>query len=149
MKCICFLRPSSDAIQLLIDELRNPKYGEYLLCLYSQSSKGVQADKANILLKDFSNIVKKSSLERLAEADEHEVVQTVQEVFADYMIINPDLFALNFTTSGPRIWSQSPDQWNFDALTRTTEAVLAALLTLKKKPLIRYEKNSGMAKKAS
>ncbi|KAF3935559.1 hypothetical protein ABW19_dt0202883 [Dactylella cylindrospora] len=128
LKCLCFVRPSADSIQLLVEELRDPKYGEYWLY--------------------FSNIVKKSSLERLAEADDHEVVKTVQEVFADYLVVNPDLYVLkDSATNGLRIWSQSPDQWNPDALIRATEGVLASLLTLKKKPLIRYARNSLMAKK--
>ena len=46
-----------------------------------------------------------------------------------------------------RIWHNSPDAWNSDALQRATEGVLAVLLSLKKKPLIRYEKNSLLAKK--
>jgi len=29
MRCLCFLRPSPDSIQLLIDEFREPRYGEY------------------------------------------------------------------------------------------------------------------------
>ena len=37
--------------------------------------------------------------------------------------------------------------WNTDSLQRTTEGILALLLSLKKKPLLRYEKNSLMAKK--
>ena len=37
--------------------------------------------------------------------------------------------------------------WNQDSLQRSTEGALALLLSLKKKPLIRYEKNSLMAKK--
>ncbi|KAK6350712.1 vacuolar protein sorting-associated protein 45 [Orbilia javanica] len=128
LKCLCFVRPSPDSIQLLVEELRDPKYSEYMLY--------------------FSNIVKKSSLERLAEADDHEVVKSVQEVFADYLVINPDLFALKDSAlNGLRIWSQSPDQWNPDALIRATDGVLASLLTLKKKPLIRYARNSLMAKK--
>ncbi|KAK6534712.1 vacuolar protein sorting-associated protein 45 [Arthrobotrys megalospora] len=128
LKCLCFVRPSPDSIQLLVEELRDPKYSEYMLY--------------------FSNIVKKSSLERLAEADDHEVVKSVQEVFADYLVINPDLYALKDSVlNGLRIWSQSPDQWNPDALIRATDGVLASLLTLKKKPLIRYARNSLMAKK--
>ncbi|KAF3925663.1 hypothetical protein ABW21_db0208690 [Orbilia brochopaga] len=128
LKCLCFVRPSPDSIQMLVEELRDPKYGEYMLY--------------------FSNIVKKSSLERLAEADDHEVVKSVQEVFADYLVINPDLYALkDSATNGLRIWSQSPDQWNSDALLRATDGVLASLLTLKKRPLIRYARNSLMAKK--
>jgi len=32
LRCLCFLRPSSDSIQFLIDEFREPKYGEYNIC---------------------------------------------------------------------------------------------------------------------
>jgi len=103
---------------------------------------------ANIHAPDFSNIVKKSSLERMAEADDHEVARVVQEYFIDYLVINPDLFSLSIAGPQRRIWSTtSSDMWNPDALVRTTEGLLAALLTLKKKPLIRYEKNSQLAKK--
>lgn len=127
LRCLCFVRPSPDSIQFLIDELREPKYGEYNLY--------------------FSNIIKKSSLERLAEADDHEVVHVVQEHFADFLVINPDLCSLNVGFPKQRIWSHSPDLWNTDALQRTTEGVIALLLALKKNPLIRYEKNSFLAKK--
>ncbi|KAI1375750.1 Sec1-like protein [Hypoxylon crocopeplum] len=127
LRCLCFVRPSPDSIQFLIDELRDPKYGEYYLY--------------------FSNVVKKSSLERLAEADDHEVVKQVQEHFADYIVINPDLFSIDITLPQQRIWSSSPDLWNPDSLQRTTDGLIAILLSLKKKPLIRYEKNSLLAKK--
>jgi hypothetical protein len=33
LRCICFVRPSPDSIQLLIDEFREPKYGEYYICM--------------------------------------------------------------------------------------------------------------------
>ncbi|KAF4628734.1 hypothetical protein G7Y89_g9414 [Cudoniella acicularis] len=127
LRCLCFVRPSADSIQFLIDEFRDPKYGEY-----------------NIY---FSNVVKKSSLERLAEADDHEVVRLVQEHFADYIVVNPDLFTLDIGFPRQRIWSTSPDMWNTDALQRATEGIIGVLLSLKKKPLIRYEKNSLLAKK--
>jgi len=127
LRCLCFVRPSPDSIQFLIDELREPKYGEY-----------------NIY---FSNIIKKSSLERLAEADDHEVVKVVQEYFADYNVVNPDLMSLNLNYPRHKLWSHSPDMWNTDDLARTTEGVMALLLSLKKNPLIRYQKTSLMAKK--
>ncbi|KAL2217186.1 vacuolar protein sorting-associated protein 45 [Thermoascus aurantiacus ATCC 26904] len=127
LRCLCFVRPTPESIQFLIDELREPKYGEYHLY--------------------FSNIIRKSSLERLAEADDHEVVRVVQEHFADFVVINPDLCSLNIGFPKQRLWSHSPDLWNADALQRTTEGVLAMLLALKKNPLIRYEKNSLLAKK--
>ncbi|PMD28352.1 Sec1-like protein [Hyaloscypha hepaticicola] len=127
LRCLCFVRPSADSIQFLIDEFREPKYGEY-----------------NIY---FSNVIKKSSLERLAEADDHEVVRAVQEHFADYIVVNPDLFTLDLGFPRQRIWSSNPDMWNTDALQRTTEGIIGVLLSLKKKPLIRYEKNSLLSKK--
>lgn len=127
LRCLVFVRPSPGSIQLLIDELREPKYGEYYIYM--------------------SNIIRKSSLERLAEADSHEVVQCVQEQFADFLVVNPDLCSLNLGFPLSRLWSQSPDLWNPDSLQRTTEGVLALLLSLKKNPLIRYEKNSLLARK--
>ncbi|KAI1826165.1 GIDA-domain-containing protein [Xylaria intraflava] len=127
LRCLCFVRPSSDSIQFLIDELRDPKYGEYYLY--------------------FSNVVKKSSLERLAEADDHEVVKSIQEHFADFIVVNPDLFSLNMLLPQQKIWSGSPDMWNSDSLQRATEGIIAVLLALKKKPLIRYGKSSLLAKK--
>lgn len=127
LRCLVFIRPSPGSIQFLIDELREPKYGEY-----------------NVY---FSNIVKKSSLERLAEADDHEVVKAVQEYFADYTVVNTDLMSLNLLRPEHRIWSHSPDMWDSDDLKRTTEGILALLLSLKKNPLIRYQKTSLMAKK--
>jgi hypothetical protein len=127
LRCLCFVRPSPTSIQFLIDELREPKYGEYHIYL--------------------SNIIRKSSLERLAEADGHEVVRVVQEHFADFLVVNPDLCSLNLGFPNQRLWSHSPDLWNADALQRATEGVIALLLALKKNPLIRYEKNSLLAKK--
>ncbi|BCR89028.1 Sec1 family protein [Aspergillus chevalieri] len=127
LRCLCFVRPTPNAIQFLVDELRDPKYGEYHIYL--------------------SNIIRKSSLERLAEADSHEVVRVIQEHFADFLVINPDLCSLNLGFPLQRLWGHSPDLWNADALQRATEGVIAALLSLKKNPLIRYEKNSLLAKK--
>jgi tRNA uridine 5-carboxymethylaminomethyl modification enzyme len=127
LRCLCFIRPHPDSIGLLIDELREPKYGEYHLF--------------------FSNVAKKSALERLAEADDHEVVKMVQEHFADFVVINPDLFSFSMSAPQSRIWSGNSDTWNTDSLQRATEGVIAVLLSLKKKPLIRYQKNSLLAKK--
>jgi vacuolar protein sorting-associated protein 45 len=127
LRCLCLVRPSPDSVQLLIDELREPKYGEYHLF--------------------FTNVVKKSSLERLAEADDHEVVKLVQEHFADYVVINSDLFSLGLAIPQQRVWGGTSDSWNPDALQRSSEGLIAVLLSLKKKPLIRYAKNSLLTKK--
>ncbi|KAG5988112.1 hypothetical protein E4U52_006889 [Claviceps spartinae] len=127
LRCICLLRPSPSSIQLMIQELREPRYGSYHLY--------------------FTNVVKRSSLERLAEADDHEVVKAVQEHFLDYNIINVDLFSLSVNLPQQRIWASHPDSWNPDSLQRCADGLLAVLLSLKKRPLIRYGKSSLLAKK--
>jgi vacuolar protein sorting-associated protein 45 len=113
--------------------------------LYVAAGRDTSSIEADFLTDtDFSNIVKKSALERLAEADDHEVVKGVMEYFADFLVINPDLCSIRLPA---RLFSSSPELWNQDSLSRTTEGVVALLLSLKKKPLIRYEKNSLLCKK--
>lgn len=128
MKCVCFLQPSEDSLDALSAELREPKYGEYYLY--------------------FSSILSKPAIERLADVDEFEVVREVQEYFADYAPLLPCLFSLNHTpTSEKPLYGSSPNVWDPLALERSVQGITAVLLSLKKKPVIRYEKISGMAKK--
>ncbi len=96
---------------------------------------------------DFTNTLQKSAIERLAEGDSHEVVREVQEYFADYISVNPDLFHVNVKLPEYPIFSDSAPAWNTSSLSRVTEGITAVLLSLKKKPLIRYERNSLLAKK--
>ncbi|RDA89701.1 hypothetical protein CP533_0670 [Ophiocordyceps camponoti-saundersi (nom. inval.)] len=125
--CLCIIRPSPGSIQLLINELREPKYGQYHLY--------------------FTNILKKSLLERLAEADNHEVIKSVEEHFADYTAVNRDLFSLNLTLPHWHLRAGGPDKWNPVALQRCADGLIAVLLSLKKKPVVRYWRSSGLAKK--
>jgi len=39
LKCICFLRPTRDNIDLLAKELKAPKYGQYYICKLLDSAK--------------------------------------------------------------------------------------------------------------
>ncbi|KAG9018126.1 vacuolar protein sorting-associated protein 45, partial [Tulasnella sp. 427] len=96
----------------------------------------------------FSNALTKRAIERLAEADTYEVVHEVQEFFADYAPILPSLFSLNHVPSATQpLYGASSSEWDPDALTRSAQGLMAILLSLKKKPIIRYEKMSAMAKK--
>ncbi|KAH7340566.1 vacuolar protein sorting-associated protein 45 [Rhizoctonia solani] len=119
MKCVCFLRPSESSLEALGEELKEPKYGEYYLY--------------------FSNTLSKVAIERLAEQDEYEVVKEVQEYFADYAPILPSLFSLNHFPKASS--STSADGTLYHS------RICAVLLSLKKKPIIRYERMSGMARK--
>jgi len=128
MKCVCFLQSSDDSLAALQIELSEPKYGEYYLY--------------------FSNILTKSVIERLAEVDEYEVVREVQEYFADYSPLLPSLFSLNHTpTAAKPLYGSTFNAWDPAALERSVQGISAVLLSLKKKPIIRYEKMSSMAKK--
>uniref|UniRef100_A0A672R6N1 Vacuolar protein sorting-associated protein 45 n=1 Tax=Sinocyclocheilus grahami TaxID=75366 RepID=A0A672R6N1_SINGR len=58
LKAICFLRPTKENVEHLIQELHRPKYSVYFIY--------------------FSNVISKSEIKALAEADEQEVVAEVQ-----------------------------------------------------------------------
>ncbi|KAI8082704.1 Sec1-like protein [Halteromyces radiatus] len=122
LKCICFIRPTRESIQYLIDELRDPAYGDYYLF--------------------FSNTLQKADVERLAEVDEHEVVREVQEYFGDYLAINSDLFS--FGMSPYHLFGSNISTWDATAFERCVRGVSSVLLGLKKKPVIRYERASSM-----
>ncbi|KZW00541.1 Sec1-like protein [Exidia glandulosa HHB12029] len=128
LKCVCFLRASEESLGALAAELREPKYGEYYLY--------------------FSNILSKAAIERLADVDEYEVVREVQEYFADYAPLLPSLFSLNHYPNATRpLYGANVDTWDPLALMQSVQGITAVLLSLKKKPVIRYERMSAMARK--
>jgi hypothetical protein len=34
LKCVTFVRPTAESLRIIIDELKDPAYGEYYLCMY-------------------------------------------------------------------------------------------------------------------
>ncbi|NXC23797.1 VPS45 protein, partial [Xiphorhynchus elegans] len=121
LKAICFLRPTKENVELLVQELRRPKYSVYFIY--------------------FSNVISKSDVKALAEADEQEVVAEVQEFYGDYIAVNPHVFSLNLLgCCRGRSWDQAQ-------LARTTQGLTALLLSLKKCPMIRYQLSSEPAKR--
>lgn len=112
LNCIAFVRPCSETINYLVEELRVPRYASYSLV--------------------FSNVVRNSQLERLAEADDHEAVSRVQEMFCDFFKINRDFF-----TSGA---SHTPSE-------RALDSLLSVLLSTKLRPEIVHDANSPRSKR--
>lgn len=78
MKCVCFLQPSEGSLEAVCAELREPKYGEYYLCQCVDSLSKPTSELTFIDRPDFSSVLSKPSIERLAEVDEFEVVREVQ-----------------------------------------------------------------------
>ncbi|KHJ76278.1 Sec1 family protein, partial [Oesophagostomum dentatum] len=122
LKCLVFVRPTPDNVQLLAIELRNPRYAQYYIY--------------------FSNIVSKTDLKMLAEADEHETVREVHEFFLDGIALSPPLFCINLKEVYDRSFNLTPS-----AYLRTKQALVALLLNQKKKPLIRYQRSSEDCKR--
>ncbi|KAJ3130695.1 vacuolar protein sorting-associated protein 45 [Physocladia obscura] len=125
LKCIVFVRPTPESIQALVEELREPCYSDYFLY--------------------FSNTLKKSAIERLAEADETESVREVQEYYADFLTISSEVFSLAINAPEKPLYTENASTWDPRTFSRVTEGLVAVCLALKKKPLIRYEKNSQLA----
>ncbi|XP_037082861.1 vacuolar protein sorting-associated protein 45-like [Pollicipes pollicipes] len=121
LKCIVFARPTKDNVAKLARELRRPRYGYYYVY--------------------FSNVIAKADVKQLAEADEHELVRDVQELYADYLAVAPHLFHLSMPCCSQGL------AWTQPGLVRATQGVAAVLLSLKKCPVIRYQSSSEMARK--
>jgi hypothetical protein len=122
VSAIAFLRPTRENQALLKTILKSPSYGTYHLF--------------------FSNAVSQEMMDKLAEFDVHDVVGTVQEVYADVYPINNDLFSLNV----PSALNLNEEDLSF---ARIVEGLVSACLTLQILPAIRYNKKSLMAKKVA
>ncbi|KAG0500044.1 hypothetical protein HPP92_000116 [Vanilla planifolia] len=102
LKAVFFLRPTSENIQNLTASISHSRFGEYHLF--------------------FSNILKVTQIQVLADSDEQEVVQQVQEFFADFCAIDPYHFTLNL-------------HMNY------------IFPSNKRRPVIRYQRTSDVAKR--
>lgn len=106
----------------------------------------VQIDTCRIfvlLLSDFTNFIKNAHLERLAEADQYELIKDIKEFYVDYHALDKNHFSLGLD----RIIGEQLQGWDRKQLQVCTEKLAAVLLSLKRRPQIRYEGGSMMATK--
>lgn len=130
LKAVTFLRPTVENIQHLKRHLNNARFGEYHLF--------------------FSNIIKKSYIQILADSDEHDLVQQVQEFYADYFAIDPFHFTLDLPANHVSMLPTVVDPHNSQqACDRMLDAIAAVFLSLKKRPVIRYERSSEIARRVA
>lgn len=130
LKAVTFLRPTVENIQHLKRHLNSPRFGEYHLF--------------------FSNIIKKSYIQILADSDEHDLVQQVQEFYADYFAIDPFHFTLDLHANHVSMLPTVVDPQNSQqACDRMLDAIAAVFLSLKKRPVIRYERSSEIARRVA
>jgi vacuolar protein sorting-associated protein 45 len=117
LKCITFLRPTPENVMLLSEELKSPKYAQYYIF--------------------FSNIISKADVKSLAEADEQEVVREMHEFYADVIPLAPHLCSLGLPRCYETPFSMPPATFR-----RCIHGLLGIFLSLKRKPIIRYQKTS-------
>nr|GME08432.1 vacuolar protein sorting-associated protein 45 homolog [Ipomoea batatas] len=130
LKAVYFLRPTSENIQQMRRQLAKPRFGEYHLF--------------------FSNILRDTQIHILADSDEHEVVQQLQEFYADFVAVDPYHFTLNMASNHmymlPAVVDPSGLQRFCD---RAVDGLAALFLSLKQRPVIRYSRTSDIAKRVA
>ncbi|KAM5562436.1 vacuolar protein sorting-associated protein 45 [Rosa sericea] len=128
LKAIYFVAPTSENIQYLRRHLATPRFGEYHLF--------------------FSNILKDTQIHILADSDEHEVVQQVQEFYADFVAIDPYHFTLNMPSNHVYMLPAVVDHSNLQRFCdRVVDGIASIFLALKRRPVIRYQRTSDIAKR--
>jgi len=130
MNAVCLLRPTNKNFLQLSKELKAPKYNEYHIF--------------------FTNVVPHMRLEQLACCDEHEVVQQVQEFFADVFAVSHDLFSLNLPSTARLTEDRSRwTSYEESVFDRTLEGLLSVCLTLRMLPAIRYTAASSLTRQVA
>ncbi|CAD5234787.1 unnamed protein product [Bursaphelenchus xylophilus] len=122
LKCIVFVRPTPENIQLLVEELRSPKYVQYYIY--------------------FSNIISKADVKLIAEADEHETVREIQEFYADMIPLAPHLGVLGIRDCYENAFNLSTILFR-----RCLHGLASLMLSFRTKPSIRYQRTSRDAQR--
>ncbi|KAK8854236.1 vacuolar protein sorting-associated protein 45 [Tritrichomonas musculus] len=120
--CFCILRPTSENMNLIRNELENPHFPKYNLY--------------------FTNIVTDQQIHQLANSDSNALIQNLQEIYIDFSALGTRLFSLNI----PNIYDfrHNPSLSSFSD--RIAEGIFASFCSLKLKPVIRYDSNSAVTK---
>lgn len=128
LKAVYFLRPTPDNIKQMRLQLGSPRFGEYHLF--------------------FSNILEDTQIHTLADSDEHEVVHQVQEFYADFVASDPYHFTLNIPINHIYMLPAVADPSNLQKFCdRVVDGIGAVFLALKRRPVIRYQRTSDIAKR--
>jgi vacuolar protein sorting-associated protein 45 len=132
MDCIMLIRPTKRNLYFLKEELKDPSYGRYRIY--------------------FTKSLPNGYLEDLAKADIQSKVEGVWIYFADFCALGSKLFITNFASQkkkkaqekrgkAPVMDIDLHDPQSQAYLQRAADGILAVLLSLKKKPYIRYSAN--------
>lgn len=120
MRCVCFVRPTKDSIAAVAEEVKAARYQSYAIILSSALST--------------------ESLDILARNDHSELVNRVEELFADTVTINSDFFTIPL----------SPHELTSNFIPprmsrRAAEGLAALCVAMRRKPHIRFQRSSEYA----
>jgi vacuolar protein sorting-associated protein 45 len=122
LSAIVFVRPSAENIRALRKELHDPIFGSYYVV--------------------FSNVVRPTYVEEIADADEMHVITQVHEYFADFYALNTHLFTFNVPACLDARLAAGAYAIN-PYFERTVDGILATLLALKRRPVVRFQGSSS------
>ncbi len=130
MIAIYFVRPTKENVRDIQQQVKNPRFKQYHLF--------------------FTNSLSHTDIEFFAQMDEMDLIKQIQEVYADYYVLNPDLFSLNIPstygiTNIPSSWT-SADKLCID---RITQGILSVLYSLRQLPNVRFLSNSPACEKVA
>lgn len=125
IQAVVFVRPTAENVHVLRKELREPHYKSYKIV--------------------FSNVVRRTFVEEIADADEMELVTEVREMYGDFFVLDRHLLSFEVCPCLDAIQGGSGSIHN-PLLERTIDGVLAVLLSLKRKPNIRYQGSSPLCR---
>jgi vacuolar protein sorting-associated protein 45 len=122
MRCCIFARPAPHIVTAISREVQAGRYSSYTLV--------------------FSNAVTTDALDEIARADVKSLVTHVEEFFCDFMVLNNDAFSL------PTIpHALSANLISSTNSLRVAEGLAATVVALRRKPTIRFQKNSAYARR--
>eukprot|EP01022_Parablepharisma_sp_SALTPOND_P020387 TRINITY_DN370_c3_g1_i1.p1 TRINITY_DN370_c3_g1~~TRINITY_DN370_c3_g1_i1.p1 ORF type:complete len:880 (+),score=79.34 TRINITY_DN370_c3_g1_i1:3525-6164(+) len=131
MKGIFLLRATEENKAHLLRLMKSPIFSEYYF-YFTNIPVGLNPQ---------------AMLQDLATTDEKSVVKVVQEVYADFCVLNKELFTLGMDSAISL--EKSKERWTAVEnvlLNRMTEGLLATLLATRKNPVIRYQRTSDVCK---
>jgi vacuolar protein sorting-associated protein 45 len=149
VKAVVWVRPTQENIDLLEKELQAPKFGEYHIafsnrCPSELLHKIACADRVSApLLGSYvrrAPDVDTGSTMTSAVFLQFEIVQNIGECYADYVALSPELFTLNVHGSV----SERGSPRHGDG--QLKDGLRSVLLSLKKRPVVRYSGRSSAAK---
>ncbi len=125
LDAVVFLRPTPENVLALRKELRAPRFSSYKLV--------------------FSNVLRRTFVEEIADADEQERVTEVLELYADFFAPDRHLVSFGVVPCLDALRGGSAALHN-PQFERTVDGIVATLLALKRRPVVRFHRTSSLCR---